>query len=1096
MDMKTSFETNYRDIGETELWKTLKGKVIEEGLTTDFLDGVGKVCEIGIILSKDIIRFFPNYTLHDITHIRNVCKWMTDLLGSRKNELSASEAALLVMSACCHDIGMSVSKEQEEKLLDNTKTHEWIEYFKSHLKDEEEYSKTKRISAKMLRNYIRVHHHNRIGTQISRQEWPQSLTQEGINRDNLIDLCKSHGESLNEINIPRGIKFDFRLCAVLLRLADILDFDSSRAPSKLFQHLGLESPEDFEHSISQMEWMKNRSGGFGQIHDGIIHFTASFASLQLEIEVKEYIEWVKRELITSSEFLSDYTSKWCNLELPHKIFSDNIERKGYKFGDFHLTMDQDRVLELLTGRNLYNDPGVFVRELLQNSIDAILTRKKLDPYFEKETGRIEIRTWIDHEGFSWFRIEDNGTGMDENIITNYFLKVGRSYYTSDDFKADKRHYGRGQDYNPISRFGIGILSCFMSDPENNKLEVSTKRYSHDPNISNTAIRLNVDGLHGYYYLAQEQEQDDNDAYFKPMHHPSVTNENYRSEVGTTICVRVNLYQLGNYHSFQKIVEKYVQFPDVTVEYFGPEGHKIFPTKSTLINAVNNLGVYNPKNEPMLYKHKLSEDQFNNLKQNMPNATWNESPSINIQYYPLNRLSISDNLNGIAIFADVSTSATNTAFVLDNVEYHSYIRCNLSNEHEINAIRVNFYPSYPSTLENKIDTLNRFIRDQDFVYDDSFTEDVYRFYSDYQNDDHWIKYMSNKHSVTKAQIVSKYNEIRNTVKQYKLSRDIVERYNKAKSSYSITISYDELLDFLTTEESNVFQLVKDSLSNVKDIMVKSDSQITLTAYNGVLADTSNLLGYSNSCLGIVLLLNGDYAPEVNIARNIISNVPLKTAFDLAQIKRHLKALSYPYGSEKEPFRTKSYLLLAEKEIIKLIEKFPECETVVKFNGKTVAELQKELESNEFVEIDKFKKDSVYDLLSLVILKKHFLVNIDPRSYYPKVSIGKDVIKTIDFPAQLFFSFINYKSTFGDINTYNEINYYNVDHPFSQWLIKNQTLLQYQVPGIYNSLLEMMVFSKNTTDILNFINSMLKQLKAFNSSFEITDDLFLKDSDFNT
>lgn len=186
MSLETKLEQQFPAVGNTELWKLLKEKVEVEKLSTDFLDAVGHICAKGIILSKDIIRFFPNFTLHDEVHIVNVCEWMVRLLGERKNELSACEAALLVMSACCHDVGMAVSREQERKLCSNTKNVAWNEYFKQHLKDDEEFSKTKTISTRMLRSFIRINHHKRIGEQIKAADWPAELNQQGINRKVLL----------------------------------------------------------------------------------------------------------------------------------------------------------------------------------------------------------------------------------------------------------------------------------------------------------------------------------------------------------------------------------------------------------------------------------------------------------------------------------------------------------------------------------------------------------------------------------------------------------------------------------------------------------------------------------------------------------------------------------------------------------------------------------------------------------------------------------------------------------------------------------------------------------------------------------------------
>ncbi len=60
---------------------------------------------------------FPMFTLHNETHICNVMRLMADLLGDEVHILTRDEAALLIMSACCHDIGMSYSGENKEELF-------------------------------------------------------------------------------------------------------------------------------------------------------------------------------------------------------------------------------------------------------------------------------------------------------------------------------------------------------------------------------------------------------------------------------------------------------------------------------------------------------------------------------------------------------------------------------------------------------------------------------------------------------------------------------------------------------------------------------------------------------------------------------------------------------------------------------------------------------------------------------------------------------------------------------------------------------------------------------------------------------------------
>ena len=77
---------------------------------------------------------------------------------------------------------------------------------------------------------------------------------------------------------------------------------------------------------------------------------------------------------------------------------------------------------------------------------------------------------------------------------------------------------------------------------------------------------------------------------------------YRNQAGTTICVRLNLYQLGGFRTLKELVDRYVQFPEVRVEYFGQEGHVVYPTQGELmaeVHALNPGGVEQPPKEHLL-----------------------------------------------------------------------------------------------------------------------------------------------------------------------------------------------------------------------------------------------------------------------------------------------------------------------------------------------------------------------------------------------------------------------------------------------------------------------------------------------------------------
>lgn len=644
------FERNNRNIADTKLWKLFVEKAKESELGEAFVSAVGEVCAIGLNLSKYIVRFFPTFTLHDETHSAKVCRWMWVLLGEKREQVTAHEAALLLMAACCHDIGMAVSPEQEAQM--HLRTYPgWDDYFRQNLKDDEEYEKTKVISDRMLRNFVRMHHHEWIGENLRQSDWPGILNRNGITRETLLKLCRSHGTELSRLELRSEPKFDLLLCAVLLRLADLLNYDTSRAPAVLFRHMGLDRPANAEEKRSAVEYGNNQAGTFDEtIVNDVISYYAEYDNPQQEQNVQGYLDWVAQELKHCAEELAQTGSDWRSLHLPYRINTDGVVRNGYAAGKFCMTMDQNKIIDLLTGENLYSDAGVFVRELLQNSIDAVLMRAKQDPGFSLEDGLIQIDTWMDAEANTWFRIRDNGTGMNEHIIQNHFLKVGNSYYTSEEFQYANRHAPKGS-YTAISRFGIGILSCFMGDKEHTQLKVSTKRFDKK---GKSGIRLDVTGLHGYYFLCKEKKHPESELWFPKM--PSLNEEDrgYRTEPGTTICVNVNLLRIGELRSIREILDKYVQFPEVRVIYNGPEGSHEYPTQQELMEAVYALNLDGVVKE---YVHEIPDTWNSKLCTALPYVLWKNKPSIALRYYPINQLSDSDNMTGVALGIELRYSVS-------------------------------------------------------------------------------------------------------------------------------------------------------------------------------------------------------------------------------------------------------------------------------------------------------------------------------------------------------------------------------------------------------------------------------------------------------
>ena len=110
-------------------------------------------------------------------------------------------------------------------------------------------------------------------------------------------------------------------------------------------------------------------------------------------------------------------------------------------------VDLRGVVDLLS-HHLYSSPRVYVRELLQNAVDAITARREADP---DAPAVAEIEP-PDVTGDGTLRITDTGIGLTEAEVHVLLATIGRSS------KRDDLGFAR---HEFLGQFGIGLLSCFL-----------------------------------------------------------------------------------------------------------------------------------------------------------------------------------------------------------------------------------------------------------------------------------------------------------------------------------------------------------------------------------------------------------------------------------------------------------------------------------------------------------------------------------------------------------------------------------------------------------------------------------------------------------
>ena len=259
---------------------------------------LGLLAEHAKFVLAQINRFLPQYTLHDEHHILNVISIMDALTPtSVMDRLTPLECALCLLAAYTHDLGMALADEEYQQIIGTkgltpARKH-YVAFRSGYVEevqqierlssgDEEARRRADLIESHIRADYIRLTH---VDEQIGRvTTWLNEIksarvanneslfTYAGYDfQEDLVNLSISHGchvtwlrERLKSAWVPsdddhflRFLRHDeavnLAFPGLLLRLADIMDFDATRTPRILFAHLGL------DNTLSLNEWSKHLS---------------------------------------------------------------------------------------------------------------------------------------------------------------------------------------------------------------------------------------------------------------------------------------------------------------------------------------------------------------------------------------------------------------------------------------------------------------------------------------------------------------------------------------------------------------------------------------------------------------------------------------------------------------------------------------------------------------------------------------------------------------------------------------------------------------------------------------------------------------------
>ncbi|WP_329413999.1 HSP90 family protein [Streptomyces sp. NBC_00704] len=99
----------------------------------------------------------------------------------------------------------------------------------------------------------------------------------------------------------------------------------------------------------------------------------------------------------------------------------------------------------LLSHHLYSSPRVYLRELLQNAVDAVTARRAEEP---GAPARVRL---VAADGR--LRVEDSGIGLTEADVHSLLATIGRSSKRAEGLQEARSHF--------LGQFGIGLLAAFV-----------------------------------------------------------------------------------------------------------------------------------------------------------------------------------------------------------------------------------------------------------------------------------------------------------------------------------------------------------------------------------------------------------------------------------------------------------------------------------------------------------------------------------------------------------------------------------------------------------------------------------------------------------
>ena len=498
-----------------------------------------------------IVINYPHYTKHDISHSEAILTNIEMLLGEEAIKLlSPTDTWLLLQAAYLHDIGMAIEFKKIEENWDSKDFQYFLHEMETSNDDSlaqnakfinslgDKLGKKEDVSAWpvevryavtiLISEYYRKQHAEDSKSYIEDMGriFNIDLGYNGLIQQRLImllsDIVYLHTESNQKIleldYRTNGFNADYvhpRFIAQMLRMGDLLDADNhrfNRANEVVFGKIPKTSKNHLEKHMSARHIL---------ITPDIIEYRADCNQLEVYRETRVFISWLKEEVEFWALNWKDIMPEIIKGSAP-KLGKCELLLNGVPdiqgLSDLRFSISPEKAFEVIEGSNIYEDRFVFLREVIQNALDACKIQLWRDISEER------YRSWIPHgigienqpydipqEVYDNYRVEvrlqncdenhfkviikDNGTGLSVEQLKK-ICDVGVSYL------GDKK---RKEEINsmplwlrPTAGFGIGLQSVFLVADE---FEIYSKSSAEEGIYARVASRRK----NGYVQITKSNE---------------------------------------------------------------------------------------------------------------------------------------------------------------------------------------------------------------------------------------------------------------------------------------------------------------------------------------------------------------------------------------------------------------------------------------------------------------------------------------------------------------------------------------------------------------------------------------------------------------